>query len=97
MKMYLVFKVTFSRSGKSSEMASLIPDAVCRKGVSERGIEFLTCSTSNQDPLCCQSISFARLHNKVAELQIRSVWENLLPLLLQLAISLSTVLKGKTM
>ena len=52
-------------------IVSLISDTVCRKGVSERGIEFLTCSTSNQDPLCCQSNSFARLHSRVADLQVR--------------------------
>ena len=49
---------------------SLITDTVCRKGVSERGIEFLTCSTSNQDPLCCQSISYAGLHNRVADIKV---------------------------
>ena len=51
-------------------MVSLIPDTECSEGVSERGIEFLTCSTSNQDPLCCQSISFARLHNRVADIKV---------------------------
>ena len=52
------------------KMVSLISDIVCRKGVSERGIEFLTCSTSNQDPLCCQSNSYARLHKRVADIKV---------------------------